>query len=256
MNNSGNHESNVIVKKEAVDKRPPGFFQRLSAVLTVALAVHTLLFVALIAYFYPLFQHKKWYLRSDLSNFLETIPLLLIEYAVIVLFWYVLILWRRALDEGRQPWFFRMRSWSQVVIIVLLAIVTALVYYPFSEALIHAGPSKVGPEHPILQRVQDVMIFFIITYTSFLQSLIWLWWFNSAVRRVRVLILGAFSWFFFNSIVMVILEDAVQKNPFSDVVRHLHFSMVFNAKIGIAALVLFIVIDKIVLNYKTHRGRG
>ena len=74
MNNSGNHKSNGTVQEDAADKGHPGFFQKLSAVLTVALAVHTLLFVALTAYFYPLFQHKKWYLRSDLYNFLETIP--------------------------------------------------------------------------------------------------------------------------------------------------------------------------------------
>ena len=242
-------------RRDSIDRCPSGFFQKLSAIFTVALAAHTLLFVALTAYFYSLIQHNKWYLRSDLSNFLETIPILLIEYAVIVLFWCVLILWRRALDEGRQPRFFRMRSWSRIVIIVLLAIITALVYYLFSKALI-ACPAKVGPGHPILQKVQDIMIFFITPYTSFLDSLIWLWWFNGSVKRIRVLLAGAFSWFFFNSIVMTILYHVVQKKPFSDIAQWFDYSMVMDAKIGIAALVVFIVTDEIVLRYKTHRERG
>ena len=148
-----------------------------------------------------------------------------------------------------------MRSWSQVIIIVFVAIVTALVYYPFSDALIHAGPAKVGPGHPILQKVQDIIAFFITTYTSFLESFIWLWWFNSAVKRIRVLLLGAFSWFFFDSIVMTVLYHAVQKNPFSDIVQWFHFSIVMDAKIGIAALVVFIVIEKLYRSTK-HTGEG
>lgn len=139
-----------------------------------------------------------------------------------------------------------MRSWSRIVIIVLLAIITALVYYPFSEALIHAGLTRVGTEYPILQKVQDIMAFLITTSTSFFESLVWLWWFNSAVKRVRTLFLGVCAWFLFDSIIMSVLEEAVQKHPFSDITRHLHDNTIMDAKIGIAALAVFIVADGII----------
>ncbi|MCE5250470.1 hypothetical protein LLG96_09655 [bacterium] len=240
------------IRGNVVISPPSGIIQRISAVLAAALAAHFCVFVALTVYLYPLYHNRGWHLKSDLTKMTELIPIIIIEYASIFLFWYVLFLWRQTLNEGRKPWFFRTQSWVRWGIIVLLAIITALAYYPFSSVLVHAGLTRVGSEHPIIQKIQNILIFLIVTSNNFFQSLVWLWWLRSAAARVRSLFSGICTWLVYDAIVMLVLEEVFEKHTFSEISRILYNRTIMDAKIGIFAIAVFIVTDRIRTVFKKN----
>ena len=244
------HDPGNRIRSNPVTRLPLGFFNALTTILVVDFIIKILLYTLLSSY---LLFPKYFTNISHTIKEMELVPILMIEYASIVLFWYSLSRWGKALDEGRMTWFFRMGLWIRIFIIVILAGITAATYYPFSKILLHAGLSGPGPGHPLIMSIQQIMVFLILFPTVFFRSLVWLWWFKSQVKSIRFLVLSICSWFIYDSIVMSILRDTIVKQSVSDISRHLQNNMMTDAKIGIIALAVFMLIQNSMQRYKSMK---
>lgn len=123
--------------------------------------------------------------------------------------WYILLNWRKKIENNQKPWFLTVNFWTFLSIIILIAAILPLIIilafhtghqkYPYdanfyltdidNKAVIIAGQIK----------------FYIYYLQTFLVCLAWLWWFDTPPRRKRTIGYAFLSWFVYKAYITGII---------------------------------------------------
>ncbi len=160
-----------------------GLFRRIGAVTVASLASAGV--VELILLFIGIISDNN--IRGAAAQYAIAWGHLLLP---IFLLWGVLLFWRQTVSNVGKTWFYQLNPYLFSGIMVSLMFILVFIRYKFSFL-----PS---PPMDRLEWLQVLRIvsndFWPMVTPIFLQSMLWLWWFDSTPRKFREMLIGALAW--------------------------------------------------------------
>jgi hypothetical protein len=166
-----------------------GYFRKLGAIF-LATFLTTGLIKIFLDYFLWSFSPKFWH-SIKLLNYLRIESVLAFDFEFLLsftLFGYLLYRWQNGMRNGVKQWFETINSWIYFFVTFILAFIPLLI-------LAYLLPRAY--QYPVYHFPGTGVHFELFLPYIFI-CFGWIWWFDEPVKRVRNIILGFFSWFYFS----------------------------------------------------------
>jgi hypothetical protein len=166
-----------------------GFFRKLGAIFLVTFLTTSLLKFCLDFLIWSI--SPKFWQSVKLLNYLKIESMLAFDlefFSSFSLFVFILYRWWKGIKNGRELWFVKLNPWIYMILTFSLTLILPVI-------LVKLLPR--GYQYPAYTIPgKGVHFEFLLSYI--LICLAWIWWFNEPVKRIRHIVIGFISWFYFS----------------------------------------------------------